>query len=118
MRDFIDTEIKHLDVRLGQAQTLLDVAISKDRYSKIEPLGAKISALHDTRFLLVSTKGLDVHLVLLDALVRATKELLKRPLTTFDRVYIVEISRLLQRYQWHLDLGGGKVATMKRGDDI
>lgn len=107
MSTFVHDEIKNLDAKLTRAQTMWDLSLSKDRWSKLEKLSAQISVFRDLRFLLSMTKGLDVRLVLLDALVQATKELSTKPISTFDRLHIVELTRLLQRYQWHDDHGGG-----------
>ena len=107
MSTFVTHEIKTLDERIDQAQTLFNVSVAKERWSKLEKLSASIAVFRDLRFMLTMTKGLDVKLVLLDALVQATKELATKPISTFDRVQIVEVSRLLQRYQWHEDHGGG-----------
>ena len=104
---FVNTEIKHFDAKINEAQALWDLSVSKNRWGKLERLSASMSVYRDLRFLLSMTKGLDVRLVLLDALVQATKELATKPITTFTRLYIVELTRLLQRYQWHEDRQGG-----------
>lgn len=103
---FVSTEIKHFDAKINEAQALWDLSVSRNSWSKLEKLSASMSVYRDLRFLLSMTKGLDVRLVLLDALVQATKELATKPITTFIRLYIVELTRLLQRYQWHEDHQG------------
>ncbi len=107
MSTFVTNEIKTLDERIDQALKMWDLYTAKEQWSKLEKLSASIAVFRDLRFMLSMTKGLCIRLVLLDALVRATKTLETKPIDTFSRVHIVEISRLLQRYQWHEDRVGG-----------
>jgi hypothetical protein len=107
MSTFVTHEIKTLDERIQQAQTLWNASIVNERWGKLEKISASIAVFRDLRFMLTMTKGLDVRLVVLDALVQAAKEIETKPITSFSRVRIVELSRLLQRYQWHEDRDGG-----------
>ena len=107
MSTFVTHEINQLHERLELAENLWNLSIAKERWNKLEDITAQIAVLRDLKFLLSMTKGLDVRLVVLDALVQATKDINTRPIRTFDRLHIVELSRLLQRYQWHEDRDGG-----------
>lgn len=107
MSNFVTREINQLHERLERAENLWNLSIAKERWNKLENLTARIAVLRDLKFLLSMTKGLDVRLVLLDGLVQSTKDINTRPIRAFDRLYIYELSRLLQRYQWHEDQGNG-----------
>jgi hypothetical protein len=107
MSNFVTREINQLHERLERAENLWNLSIAKERWNKLENLTAQIAVLRDLKFLLSMTKGLDVRLVLLDGLVQSTKDINTRPIRAFDRLYIFELARLLQRYQWHEDQGNG-----------
>lgn len=106
MSPFVDIEIKQLDRQLSSAQTSLHDAFAAQQWCSLEKYSAQIAVSRNLRFLLVLTKGLDIRLVLLDALVRSTRGLGTRPITTFDRLHIAGLSLLLQRYQWYEDRAG------------
>lgn len=101
MADFIDTEIKTIEDRLDRAQTLFHLAIEQDRWGKVERLGAEISTLRHLRFVLSMTRGLDIRLVLLDALVTAADDLEKRALGHEEKMVVSELIRMIQRHEWH-----------------